>query len=745
MSRRLLAGIPLIVALTWGSALAQRSPESLRLTSAETALEFNRHILEDLGIELVFQQPIGEAGEFLRAVFPAVSPVSLRILAPGGSFDGFDDGALRHAGEFEIVWKGGRQSVLGFELVPAADGAWGSPLFELRAADGAVPFLLGDPHPQLLARSADFVFLNMDLLLSEDFARRLGTPQFAGAAIGSADVRTRLDTTFVPVRASCESNVGEDGLDVDVELTGITGLVEVHHTSDRVAMAPAVNLHNRGTSDVEWKRPIFPDGGSDPVINPEIVGPHPFLVMSFYRLADGVMHQIGRADVKHAFFAANTGCACPGAQVLFVGCSDLYQAVTNYNRVNLAPREEVTAATGAWQSSGSHFDGDPVDNRRDHLGEGGSHPDPFEHRLTVASEDLVTAGARYFVEAGYITPGDINIFNSMGRREVAPQLNSVWLFPFVDDGLTQGPALDDWIDRLAPPAGAVATVLDTGEGEVELVSTTTVLPSGAYRYDYGLMNFDFDRRIRSFSVPLPAGVELASVAFYDGNDDPGDDWQSTVTASAIVWSTPAGEPAVGALDWGTLFNFRFDANAAPSGPTATMEVLEAGSPNQLTAASKGPGELLVSVNRLEVVAAGSGLGTVTSSPAGIGCSPDCDELYTPGTPVQLSAVADPGSALIRWTEGGVAVGTGESQDTLLDVDRSLVVVFELCDRQLDAQTIDDTRTFEACDVLRAGAGFVVGATGSATLRAGSGVMLADGFVLRPGGELEIELDPSLLP
>ncbi len=714
----------------------------MAVASAETALELNRHILEDLDLEVVFRQPVGEEGGFVRAIFPAAAPPSLRLRAPDGSFEGLDGGILRHRGGFELLWPGGRQSMLGFELAPAAAPAPEGALFVLRAVDGAVPFFLTSPHPEYLPDVGEFVFLNMDLRLTESFARRLGAPELAGIAVGSGELRTRLAAPLETSCTVCESNVGE-GLDVDVELTGITFLTEVHHEGGRVAISPYVDLHNIGPSDVEWYRPIYPDGG----FNPAIIGPHPFLVLSFYRLADGALHQIGRADVKHAFFAANSNCSCCGSQILFAGCSDLYQAVTNQNRINLAPRHEVTAATGAWQSLGSHFDGEPVDDERDHLGEGASHPDPFEHRLTVADEDLLTPGARYFIEAWYVTPGDVDIFNSMGRREVAPQPGGAWTFPFADAGVTQGATLDAWIDRAAPPPGAVAALLDTGEGQLELASAAATLASGATRYDYGLMNFDFDRQVRSFSVPLPPGVELASVGFHDGDRDPGNDWLPTVTATEITWSTPAGDPGLGALDWGTLYSFRFDANAAPAAPdpAAVMAVLEAGSPMQLATAGKGPGSSFVSVHRLDVVAAGSGLGSVTSTPAGIGCGADCDELYAAGTPVELSAAGEPGSALIRWTEGGATLGTAGTQDTLLDQDRSLTAVFELCERQLEPQAVQDAQTFEACDILRAGAGFVVDATGVATLRGGSGVVLGEGFVLEAGGELALEIDPSLLP
>ena len=724
-----------------GGAVGQEKAGRVGLAAAETAVELNRHVLEDLGVEVVFRQTVGEEGGFVRALFPAVAP-SLEVRAPGASFGGLAGGNLRHEGGFDLAWPGGRQSFEGFVLGPAGEAVPGEALFELRAADGAVPLWLSQSHPQVLADRGEILLLNMDLRLSESFARRLGRPEAAGASVGSADVRATLAQPLTRGNVPCEDNLADE-LDVDIELTLIGGLTEVHHDAERVAMAPYVELYNIGPSDVAWYRPIPPDG----VFPYNEVGPHPFLAISFYRLADGAMRQIGRADVKHAFFAANSLCECAGSQILYAGCYDLYQATTNYNRVNLGPRHEVTASTGAWQSLGSHFDGSPVDDERSHHGEGASHPDPFEHRLVVAAEDLNVPGARYFVEAWYVTPGDVDIFNSMGRREVAPQLGAFWTFPPVDGGVTQGATLDAWIDPAAPPPGAAADVLDTGEGHLELATATAALPSGATRYDYGLMNFDFDRRIRSFSVPLPAGVELASIGFHDGDLDPGNDWQATVTAGDITWSTPAGDPQLNALDWGTLYSFRFDANAAPAAPdpVAGMDVLEAGSPSQLTLASKGPGSSFVAVHRLEVVGAGSGLGTVTSTPAGIGCGEDCDELYAPATAVELAALAAPGSKFFRWTEGGATLGTAGTQGTVLDTDRSLTAVFELCDRRLAAQTVDDERTFEACQIVRAGAGFVVGASGFATLRGGAAVMLDEGFSMTTSGGIAFEVDPSLLP
>ena len=728
MSARLPVALLLAAALA-GASWATTPAEPVALQEAELGLEFHRHNLEDLGVELRFRRPVGQAGEAIRAVFETTSSPSLGLRLLGGSFEGLAGGALRFDSGFDLVWAGGRQSLAEFELAPGREPA----LFELRAADGTVPFLLTSPHPLHRPGTEEFVFLNMDLLVSETLATRLGVPELGGITVGTADVRTRLAGPL-PRGVVCTPDYAGD---VDVRLTRITNLFEAHHDTERVAMAPAVELENVGQADVEWYRPIEPDGGGG------AAGPHPFLTMSLYRLADGVLRQIGRGDVKHAFFATNDGCDCEGAQILFDGCLDEYGAGTNSNRINLAPRREVNASTGSWQSLGSHFDGAPLDDVRSHYGT--DHTDPFEHRLTAQAAELLIPGAEYFIEAWYVVAGDVDIFNSMGHRSVAPALGAAWVFPFTDAGVTEGPALDRWVDRAAPGPGQSATVLATGEGHVELVADAKALPGGVHRYDYGLMNFDFDRQIRSFAVPLPPGVELASVSFYDGDDDPGNDWPATVGASEIVWSTPDGAPALGALDWGVLFNFGFDANAAPTDPLATMGVLEAGSPAQLTAATRGPGTTLVPVNRLDVTVVGSGTGAVTSAPAGIGCGPDCDELYAPGTAVQLAAAADPGSALVRWREGGAALGTADTQDTLLDVDRALEAVFELCDRQLPAQTVDGAETFEACQVLTAGAGFEVGATGEVTLRAGERVVLGEGFAMQPGGELAIELDPALLP
>ncbi len=68
---------------------------------------------------------------------------------------------------------------------------------------------------------------------------------------------------------------------------------------------------------------------------------------------------------------------------------------------------------------------------------------------------------------------------------------------------------------------------------------------------------------------------------------------------------------------------------------------------------------------LMVIKAGSGTGTVTSSPSGITCGSDCSESYTSGTTVTLAATPGSGSTFTGWS--GACTGTGTCQLTMSQV------------------------------------------------------------------------------
>ncbi len=537
-------------------------------TDVVTSIQLNPALLEDLGVAVISQDTTATAFRDGYLGFAADGSSELRFFAPGADFEGFDSGRVRHEGGVVLGLPDGSISLLGFELHPASPPA----NFELLDAEGHSWFLLSHGHPHLLTSEAELRLLNMDLSISRTLADRLHRSDLAGTMLGTADVVARV---VIPEPAQLSSAcVGDFSADTDVALTSLDVLSQVVREDGRVALAPSATLENTGVADVPWFRAIAPD---DPV------GQHPYLVMSVYRIAQGRIQQIGRSDVKHTFYAVNSGCPCPSSQILYAGCRDTYGASTNANRKHFGPRHEVLPGTGEWESLGSHFDDVPVDDFRDHGGD--DEHDAFEHRLTVAETDLQTSDARYYADAWYVVQNDIDIFNSMGYREVVPTFSgNVWTFPFEDDAISPGSVLDAWVDPLSPAEGSANTLVDTVEGHLKLAVRTTPLGGGFYWYEYALMNFDFDRAIGSFSVPIANGVTAAYARFSDVDDDPDNDWVADVQVAAVRWDAPPGH----ALGWGLLYNFGFIANANPGHATAILGAFAPGDPSELAAATFAP-------------------------------------------------------------------------------------------------------------------------------------------------------------
>jgi hypothetical protein len=78
---------------------------------------------------------------------------------------------------------------------------------------------------------------------------------------------------------------------------------------------------------------------------------------------------------------------------------------------------------------------------------------------------------------------------------------------------------------------------------------------------------------------------------------------------------------------------------------------------------------------LSILRAGTGVGTVTSLPAGINCGGDCSESYANGTAVTLSAAAGGGSTFAGWSGGGCS-GTGTCQ-VMLATNTGVTATFNL--------------------------------------------------------------------
>lgn len=540
---------------------------------ATTSLYLHPPIFRDLGIEILANEESATPLAPERDGFAATASEPLAFSVLEGRMGAFEVGTLNHHGGYRLAFSGQTWDLRHFTIRVAAPPY----TFELYDAQGNPWFLLTHAHPHLLPEQAQLILRHMDLEMTPWLASQLQRNDLVGQFMGSANIAFAVD---VPLTATISGGCVPDfNGDVDVSLTSVTSLSQgAREPGGRVAFAISASLRNDGTADVPWLRAISPDGG----VPPEQIGQHPFLVLHTYQLRNGVFRQIAQSDVKHAFFSVNSGCACPGGQTLYVGCSDTYGAGTNLNREYLAPRNEVSAFTGDWESLGSHFDGTPVDNFRDHGGFG--NHDDFEHRMVAQESQFQEPDSRFFVEAWYLVKDDINIFNGMGYREFVPTLaGNVWGFSFSDSGLTLGSALDAYVNPLAPNPGEAHENLNTGEGNVRLAIRTQDLGENTFRYEFALLNLDFDRQIQSFTVPLPDNSIILDETFFDRDMNPGNNWAVTISPNAITWQAPVGN----SLDWGTLYNFGFTANGEPAAQTLALGPLE-GDQTALSIPSLGP-------------------------------------------------------------------------------------------------------------------------------------------------------------
>ena len=315
---------------------------------------------------------------------------------------------------------------------------------------------------------------------------------------------------------------------------------------------------------------------------------HPVIGQNMYRLKDGRFEQIGQAWLKHGFSAlAQTlcgSCQNPGrSDRLGVMCSDPYSANLNGNQDRLGPREDVNPLTGVFL-----------------------FPDPrialtgnaIYKRLQVHNDDVnptLNPGATYFVEAQYVTHDDASADNQSNNASYRSVTVGASPFNLTLTGTTQRqkPAIQAW-------KAADATVRETNikgaDGMFFVSAKATALGGGIYRYEYAIQNLTFHRAGQSFTVPIQPGTTITNVGFHDvdyhsGEPFSGADWTPTVTSTSVSWATEtfAANPNANALRWGTLYNFRFDANVAPGLSSVTIGVFRPGSPTSVSTVQTTPG------------------------------------------------------------------------------------------------------------------------------------------------------------
>ncbi|MBI4718195.1 MAG: hypothetical protein HY763_10350 [Planctomycetes bacterium] len=319
---------------------------------------------------------------------------------------------------------------------------------------------------------------------------------------------------------------------------------------------------------------------------------HPVIAQNLYRLKSGRFEQIGMSWLKHGFFAESGGvCATPGGCTpdpsgthLGAGCSDAYSSALNGQQGNLGPRSSVNAHTGVFPYPYSAPTPAPLIGRR----------------LQTYLGDVLPSlnpGAFYFVEAQYVTQDDAGAGNQDNNASHRPLLvvtgPGAVTFILLDTVRREEPAIRAWKD--ADPAVVETDVRVPGEGLFLLAARATYLGGDTWNYEYALHNLNSNRSCRGFRVPIEATANVSNLGFHDVNYHSGEpfdvaDWPASFSGAAVSWETQtyAANPNANALRWGTLYNFRFDADRPPTSTTVTLGLFKPGGPASVTAVTIGP-------------------------------------------------------------------------------------------------------------------------------------------------------------
>jgi len=598
------------------SAVAAVPPEaesrSWSVAGGEIVIELNQGVLSPLGIEadainaLAETRPKHPLG-YRKLRFEGLSLQKIRFSAPAGAVEEFFGGYLQYHGGLLLDIGDSVIDLTDFRISPHP----GHPgLFRLLDRRGMSWATLDHGHYQLVDEGASLELRHANLSLSTELAERIGKPGQSGQLLGVAHLRapvvsatTAASSTGTPGCALESANwPASPQFNADVALIGMNvsgGYNPVHFLrcmdcdgtgGGPVVIAPNAELRNVGSADVPWWEqftPPRPPYGNDQ---------HPFLVWNLYRMdRHGRFEQIGVSGVKHAFFTVNANCPCPGGNILWTGCEDVYSAGNNDLDTFLAPRDEIVPASGRWGRCDSLFDPDCDADQE------GSSTNPFENRLRVMESDLAPSAnpdARYFMEAWYVVRDDVDIFNTMGWREISPAWNgSTWEFPVAGD-FNAGPALSAWVDPADPNAGESSALLVTDDGRVRVSVVVGELGGGNWRYDYVVMNHDFMRAatagsepdlqilsntgLNAVELPRVPGTNVSSIEFARANRSTGQDWSTLSSGTAIRWQNPGDTP----LDWGTGFRFSVVADRPPGPVTFRLYPEAAGA--ALGVATLGP-------------------------------------------------------------------------------------------------------------------------------------------------------------
>src|SRR6266478_4732592 len=479
----------------------------------------------------------------------------------------------------------------------------GSEPFDMAVRDATSGFVFFNVEGNLYDYDASAQLLSVTggrLLVSNQFAKALGRPSDAGSVAGEISIGATMEPIEInhldengDVKSASLPALNQPGVGTvpgpDVIVGNLLDFVQSQTGSvgGRVGLALGTDACNKGTIDVDW----FALPSND----------HPFIPQNVYRMSGGATNndrfeQIGQSWGKHAFAAASSdscgfGCNGVGGDHLGSGCSDAYGAGLNGSQGGIGSRAWVNPFTGSF----------PGSTANDHSGH--SH-DVTSHRILVDVNDLNTSlnpGATYFAEAEYIVPHEgtwcqshpdqCNMYNNASYRPyTVTGINQPFSFTGAGATVREHPAIVAWtgatVNQIQP---------DQGNDGIWFMGYKVTNPTtGVWHYEYALYNQNLDRAIQSFSVPVGPGVNISNIGFHAPPQHPGflhdgtqgdagyssAPWTVTQVASSITWTseTFAQNQNANAIRFGTLYNFRFDADQPPNPTNAMVGYFKTGSP-----------------------------------------------------------------------------------------------------------------------------------------------------------------------
>ena len=385
-----------------------------------------------------------------------------------------------------------------------------------------------------------------------------------------------LLSAVVLATAANAQNCDNPATGPDVIVGQLTGPSNYSGIGGVGAYAIGTTSCNTGTAELNW----FANNTNHPVIGQNI-----------YRHEGNTFELLGISYLKHGFTALqqNLCCTCNSSGTgsrLGVGCSDPYGSGLNGSQGGLGPRWQVNAHTGAFSYPFSQ------------QGQGGNS---IFKRIQVQNSDLdpsLHPTARYVGEGQYIAPDDAaagNGNNNVSWREmlVGNFSSGRWNLSFTGGTRRTRPAIRAW--RIWDPRVELTDIQVPNEGFYIVGNLATDNGDGTWHYEYAVYNMNSHISGGSFSVPVPPNVTVTNIGFHDvdyhsGEPYDGTDWVGVRGTNDVSWSTEAFSmnSNANAIRWGTLYNFRFDADKAPTSVDATLGFFRPHTPSSVSVAVPRP-------------------------------------------------------------------------------------------------------------------------------------------------------------